>query len=78
MKLGTMLHAGSRSGTQGRAVRATRRTLVVVQMACSFMLLVGAGLLWVSVRNLLSIDPGFTTENVITGSISLPRPRYAE
>jgi putative ABC transport system permease protein len=77
MRLGTMLHAGSRSGTQGRAVRATRRTLVVVQMACSFMLLVGAGLLWVSVRNLLSIDPGFTTENVITGTVSLPRPRYA-
>jgi predicted permease len=77
MKLGTMLHTASRSGTQGRAVRATRRTLVVVQMACSFMLLVGAGLLWVSVRNLLSIDPGFTTENVITGGVSLPRPRYA-
>jgi predicted permease len=77
MKLGALLHEGTRSGTRGRAVRTTRRMLVVAQMACSFMLLVGAGLLWVSVRNLLSIDPGFSTENVITGSVSLPRPRYA-
>ena len=78
MKLGALLHEGTRSGTRGRAVRTTRRMLVVAQMACSFMLLVGAGLLWVSVRNLLSIDPGFITENVITGSVSLPRPRYAK
>ena len=78
MKLGALLHEGTRSGTRGRAVRTTRRMLVVAQMACSFMLLVGAGLLWVSVRNLLSIDPGFSTENVITGSVSLPRPRYAK
>ena len=60
MKLGALLHEGTRSGTRGRAVRTTRRMLVVAQMACSFMLLVGAGLLWVSVRNLLSIDPGFS------------------
>jgi predicted permease len=77
MQLGTMLHDGSRGGTRGRAVRATRRTLVVAQMACSFVLLVGAGLLWVSVGNLLRLDPGFAIENVITGTVSLPRPRYA-
>jgi putative ABC transport system permease protein len=77
MKLGSLLHEGTRSGTRGRAVRATRRTLVVVQMACSFLLLLGAGLLWVSVHNLLSIDPGFAIENVITGGVSLPRPLYA-
>ena len=43
MRLGAMLHESTRSGTRGRAVRATRRTLVVAQMACSFMLLVGLG-----------------------------------
>ncbi len=41
MRLGSMLHEGTRSGTGGRAVRVTRRTLVVAQMACSFMLLLG-------------------------------------
>jgi predicted permease len=78
MTLGTMLHQGSRTGTQGRALRATRRTLVVAQMACSFMLLMGSALLWVSLRNLLAVDPGFRTENVITGAISLSSPRFAD
>ena len=77
MRLGTILHTGTRSRTGGRAVRATRRTLVVAQMACSFLLLVGAGLLWVSVRNLLNVNYGFAIENVITGGVNLPQPRYA-
>jgi predicted permease len=46
-------------------------------MACSFMLLVGAGLLWVSVRNLLNVNYGFAIDNVITAGVSLPQPRYA-
>jgi predicted permease len=77
MTLGTMLHEVTRSGTRGRAARATRRTLVVAQMACSFVLLVGSALLWISIRNLLAVDPGFRTDHVVTGSITLPSPRYA-
>ena len=77
MTLGTMLRDGSRGGTRGRAVRATRRTLVVAQMACSFVLLTGSALLWVSVRNLLAVDPGFRTENVVTGAVTLSAARYA-
>src|SRR5262245_4981397 len=59
MRLSSILHDGTRSRTGGRAVRATRRTLVVAQMACSFMLLVGAGLLWVRVWNLVKVNLGF-------------------
>jgi len=77
MRLSSILHDGTRSRTGGRAVRATRRTLVVAQMACSFMLLVGAGLLWVSVRNLLNVNYGFAIDNVITAGVNLPQPRYA-
>jgi len=77
MRLSSILHDGTRSRTGGRAVRATRRTLVVAQMACSFMLLVGAGLLWVSVRNLLNVNYGFALDNVITAGVNLPQPRYA-
>jgi predicted permease len=77
MRLSSILHDGTRSRTGGRAVRATRRTLIVAQMACSFMLLVGAGLLWVSVRNLLTVNHGFALDNVITAGVSLPHPRYA-
>jgi putative ABC transport system permease protein len=75
--LGTMLHEGLRGGTRGRAVRTTWRTLVVAQMTCSFILLMGSDLLWVSVRNLLVVDPGFRTDNVISGALSLSGPRYA-
>ena len=77
IKLGTMLHEGLRGGTRGRAVRTTWRTLVVAQMTCSFILLMGSALLWVSVRNLLAVDPGFRTDNVISGVMSLSGPRYA-
>jgi predicted permease len=77
MPLDSMLREETRNRTRGRAARASRRTLVVAQMACSFMLLVGAGLLWMSVRNLLSVDPGVRTDDVVTGAISLPRQRYA-
>jgi predicted permease len=77
MRLSSILHDGTRSRTGGRAVRATRRTLVIAQMACSFMLLVGAGLLWVSVWNLLNVNYGFTIDNVITAGVNLPQPRYA-
>ena len=75
--LGTMLHEGLRGVTRGRAVRTTWRTLVVAQMTCSFILLMGSALLWVSVRNLLAVDPGFRTDNVISGAMSLSGPRYA-
>lgn len=77
MTLGAMMHDTTRSGTQGRAIRATRRTLVVAQMACSFVLLVGSALLWVSIRNMLAVDPGFTTDRVTSGLVVLPVPRYA-
>jgi putative ABC transport system permease protein len=77
MRLSSILQDGTRSRTGGRAVRATRRTLVIAQMACSFMLLVGAALLWVSVRNLLNVNYGFAIDNVITGGVNLPQPRYA-
>jgi predicted permease len=77
MRLSSILHDGTRSRTAGRAVRATRRTLVIAQMACSFLLLVGAGLLWVSVRNLLNVNYGFALDNVITAGVNLPQPRYS-
>jgi predicted permease len=77
MRLNSILHDGTRSRTGGRAVRATRRTLVIAQMACSFLLLVGAGLLWVSVRNLLNVNYGFALDNVITAGVNLPQPRYS-
>jgi predicted permease len=45
-------------------------------MACAFVLLVGAGLLWISLRNLLALDTGLRAEGVVTANMSLPATRY--
>ena len=46
-----------------------RRILVVVQLALSLLLLVGAGLFARSLFNLLHVNPGFRTERLLTFSI---------
>ena len=53
-----------------------RKTLVVAQVALSFVLLVGAGLFLRSLHNLLVIDPGFRTERLISFNFDLQRSGY--
>ncbi|HKQ96604.1 MAG TPA: ABC transporter permease [Candidatus Polarisedimenticolia bacterium] len=77
-ELGTALREDSRGGTAGRGARALRRSLVVTQVAFAYVLLVGAGLLFASFRQILAIDPGFRPEGVMTASVALPRTRYAD
>src|SRR5436309_3699566 len=74
--LTTVLREEGRSGTSGRGARSLRRALVVAQVAFAFVLLVGAGLLFASFRQVLAVDPGFNADGVLTASISLPRSRY--
>ena len=50
--------------------------LVLVQVALSFVLLVGAVLLVESVRNIRTADPGFSTENLLTTSLDLASANY--
>ena len=49
------------------------RTLVIVQVALSLLLVSGAGLLARTLWNLLQMDPGFNREHVLTVRID-PRP----
>jgi predicted permease len=63
------------------AVRSTgriRRLLVVTETALALMLLVGAGLLLKSLVRLQDVDPGFSTESVLTASIDLPASQYPD
>lgn len=66
-----------RGGTQGRGARMMRRLLVTSQVALALVLLVGAGVLFASFQRVLHIDPGFRTDQVLTGTVSLPATRYA-
>jgi predicted permease len=74
--LNRVLHEESRSGSSGKGARAIRRGLVVAQVGFAFGLLIGAGLLLASFRELLLVDPGFQAEGVLTASISAPAVRY--
>jgi predicted permease len=74
--LTAVLREEGRSTTTGRGARALRRTLVVAQVGFAFVLLIGAGLLFASFRQVLAVDPGFRADGVLTASISLPRSRY--
>ena len=73
-----VLRQEGRSSTGGGGARALRRTLVVAQVAFTFVLLLGAGLLLASFARVLQVDPGFVAERVTTASVSLPRSRYAD
>jgi putative ABC transport system permease protein len=68
----------SARGSAGKSTGLTRSALVVVETALALILLTGAGLLIKSVARLQDVDPGFSTESVLTAQISLPASRYAD
>ncbi len=57
------------------AKRATS-SLVIVEIALAVVLLACAGLTLISFGRLLSVDPGFSTANVLTVEFALPEGRY--
>jgi predicted permease len=72
------LHEDSRTGTTGKKTRSIRQLLVATQIGFAFALLVGAGLLLASFRQLLQVDPGFTARGVVTASVNLPDAKYSD
>lgn len=74
----TVLREEGRSATVGRGAQSLRRVLVVAQVACAFVLLIGAGLLFATFRRALAVDPGFTASGVLTATVALPYARYPD
>ncbi|HEX8148155.1 MAG TPA: ABC transporter permease [Pyrinomonadaceae bacterium] len=74
--LNEALKEGGRSGTDGRGRTRIRSALIVVEVALSLVLLVGAGLLVKSFFKLSNTDPGFDPGNTLTASVSLATVRY--
>lgn len=51
-----------------------RQVLIGAEVALSLMLLVGAGVLLRTLWNLLQVNPGFNSQHLVAGSVSLPVP----
>jgi predicted permease len=76
------LKDASRGSSESGAVwgrgQNLRRVLVVVELALSVMLLIGAGLLIRSFGRLQQVSPGFNADRVLTLELTMTGPRYAE
>ncbi len=75
-KILATLQESSRAQSQGRAKARLRRTLLVIEVGLTVVLLVGAGVLVKSYQRLRNADLGVPVENVLTMRISLPEARY--
>jgi putative ABC transport system permease protein len=69
------------SGTKSSSSAGQRRLrslLIVGEVALSIVTLIAAGLMARSFRELQKVDPGFTTQNVLTMKISPPASQYPQ
>ncbi len=75
--LNETLKESGRSGSQARRNRIGG-ALMVSEIALSFMLLVGAGLLIKSFIHLREVNPGFNPSNMLAMRVSLPAGKYQQ
>ncbi len=75
--LNSVLKSGER-GTSGNAsAHRASQSLIVVQIALSLMLVVGAGLLASSLWRMASTHLGYRTDHVLTAKVNLPAEHYS-
>ncbi len=65
------LQSESRTGTISRAAQRLRHGFIVAQIALAFILLAGAALLGLSLKNVLAVPSGFRAEHVLTGECTI-------
>ncbi|MBA3439772.1 MAG: ABC transporter permease, partial [Pyrinomonadaceae bacterium] len=76
LDLNKTLKEGSRSGTSSSTRQRMRSLLAVSEVGLAMVLLIGAGLLIKSFVRLVSVDPGFDPQNVLTLEMALPQSSY--
>ncbi len=73
-----ILKDAGRGSTGGRRQQLVRNALVMIEVAISVVLLIGAGLMIRSLLRLQQVDPGFNPSNVRTIAFSLPKEKYRD
>ena len=76
--LSEALKEGSQAAAGGFERLRLRNLLVISEIALSFVLLMGAGLLLESFARLRAVNPGFDTHNLLTAWIRLNATRYPD
>jgi putative ABC transport system permease protein len=76
--LNDTLKETGRDSAAGRHGNRIRGFLIISEVAVSFLLLIGAGLLINSFIHLRHVDPGFRSEKLLTMKIVLPETRYPD
>ena len=68
------LQSAGRGKSTSRSSSRFRNVLIVLQVALTLMLLIGAGLLGRSFQRLMEVNPGFQPESAVAMTVSMPDP----
>ncbi len=78
VEMNDVLKEGGRRSGGGAGGQRLRNTLVISEVALCMVLLLGAGLLLKSFRQLMQVEAGFDARNVLTLRLRLPDAKYRE
>jgi len=76
--LNDSLKEGGRDSGAGVRGKRLRSTLVIAEVAVSFILLIGAGLLINSFMHLRNLDPGFRADHLLALNVDLSEVKYPD
>jgi len=68
----------SKGATAGAGRQRFRNVLVCTEIALAFLLVAGSGLFLASLRQLQTVDPGFKSDDVLTGKVTLDATNYRD
>jgi putative ABC transport system permease protein len=71
------LKEGARTSTAGTQQQKLRAALAIAEISLAMVLMAGAGLMMNSLYRLLSVNPGFRTDRVLTMEMDLRTQQYA-